>query len=360
MAISQTMLAGTDAAGDGEPPARRRLQFYVLTVVLLPVLFLASSIPVVRSDAFPAQSADPFLIHSDYPFSLRHVDCEVVIFGDSTASTGIDPTLIEKNTGLKSCNIAQTQSILEILGPYALDSYLRNNAPPKFIVMQFSPEFLSRRGEFFWPEGLTLLFRKKSLLAALPVLAQHPVQFYDFAMWAIKAKLRALREPPPDLASEAIFRAKGGLITLPKPPETHCVLHWSYARPSESWVQRMKQAYSSNGTRVVIDVSPVPECTQDVRSIADGFKDVTDNALPIFPIGLFCDLDRHLTLQGAEKSSEQIGAQIIGLERSSAQKIGAQNAGLEQPSAQKIGAQIAGLERPSEQLGAQIASLQRP
>ncbi len=298
------------------PVIERGGRLYVITVVLLPILFLVSSIPIVRSNAFPAESGDPFVMYSEYPFSLKHVDCEVVIFGDSTAVTGIDPTVVEKITGLKSCSIAESQSIFEILGPYALDTYLRNNAPPKYIVMQFSPEVLTRDKEIFWPEGFTLLFRKKTVLAALPTVARHPVQFYNFALWAIKSKVHAMREPPEDFGSmNAIFQARHGLIILPKPPETGCVLHSSPATPSDSWVHRMRTTYSSDVTRVVIDVAPVPECTRDVRRVAERFGRITDNALPIFPIDQFCDQDRHLTLGGAERASAQIAQQILRLSR---------------------------------------------
>jgi hypothetical protein len=313
--VNHTVEAGIDSSGEAAfPDADRRGQWYVITVVLLPVLFLISSIPIVRSDVFPTESGDPFVMYSDYPFSLKHVDCEVVIFGDSTAATGIDPTVIEKITGFKSCSIAESQSIFEILGPYALDTYLRNNAPPKYIVMQFSPEVLTRDKEIFWPEGFTVLFRKKSVLAALPTVARHPVHFYNFALWAIKSKVRAMREPPEDFGNmNAIFHAKRGLIILPKPPETRCALHSSPASPSYSWVQRLRNTYSSDVTHVVIDVAPVPECTENVRSIAEGFGRITDNTLPIFPIDQFCDQDRHLTLGGAERASAQIAAQILHL-----------------------------------------------
>ncbi|MGA2564133.1 MAG: hypothetical protein ABSF96_11280, partial [Steroidobacteraceae bacterium] len=101
-----------------------RDQVYVLAVVLMPLLFLLSSIPIVRSASFPALSGDPFLLNPDYAFSLKHVDCEVVIFGDSTAVTGVDPLTVHGVTNLKTCNIGQSRSALEILGTLALDTYL--------------------------------------------------------------------------------------------------------------------------------------------------------------------------------------------------------------------------------------------
>ena len=231
---------GSDSSADIEdnslksPTSRLRLQAYVFLMLLIPALFLASAIPIVRSKSFPVESGDPFLLNPDYAFSLKHVDCDVVIYGDSTALTGLDPTVVSRATGLSACNIAQAQSILHILGMLALDTYLKNNAPPKYIVMQFAPETLSRgRSDFFWPEGLTLLLRKKSLFEALPILVRHPVQAYNFSVWAIKAKVASFIKPPINFEStEAIFRSHGGLIVLPKPAQTGCVNYKAYMQPT--------------------------------------------------------------------------------------------------------------------------------
>jgi hypothetical protein len=309
--------AGLSAAGADDSPApatsRLRLQAYVLSLLLIPALFLAASIPIVRSASFPVESGDPFLLNPDYAFSLKQVDCEVLIYGDSTALTGLDPSVVARATGLKTCNIAQARSVVEILGMLALDTYLKNNAPPRFIVMQFAPETLSRsRSNFFWPEGLTLLLREKSLLEALPTFVRHPVEAYHFSIWAIKARIAAVLKAPIDFAAtEAIFRSHGGLLILPKSAETRCLNDIAYARPAVEWVRTLREQYARNGTRVVINVAPLPTCSPIAASAAAGTRNVTDNSLSLYPIGLFCDLDRHLTLEGAERASLELAAQLV-------------------------------------------------
>jgi hypothetical protein len=311
--------AGDDSSADIEDnslksaTSRLRLQAYVLLMLIIPTLFLASAIPIVRSKSFPVESGDPFLLNPDYAFSLKHVDCEVVIYGDSTALTGLDPTVVSRATGLKTCNIAQAQSIVEILGMLALDTYLKNNTPPKYIVMQFAPETLSRnRSNFFWPEGLTLLLRKKSLFEALPTFIRHPVEAYHFCIWAIKAKVASMLKPPIDFSStEAIFRSRGGLLILPKSAQTHCLNDIAYVQPTVEWVRSLKERYAHNGTRVVINVSPLPTCSPIAAPAAAGSRNVTDNSLSLYPIGLFCDLDRHLTLAGAERASLELAEQLV-------------------------------------------------
>lgn len=297
-------------------PKDRRYRFgylaYVLTLIAIPALFLLSAIPIVRSASFPADSADPFLLNPDYAASLKHADCAVVVFGDSTAETGIDPTVVARTTGMKTCNISQAQSVIEIVGMAALNTYLSDNAPPKVIVFQFDPETLSRGyPNFFWPEGLTLLFRQQSLSASLPVAIRHPIRFYQFALWAIKQKLLAQIHPPPAFASmQQEFRARQGLLTLPKPSESACLAHPQFFPPTASWIADLRRRYSRPGTRVFVDIAPVPQCESDAGRIAAAVSGVTDDSLSLYPIADFNDLDRHLTLQGAQRRSLEISRQI--------------------------------------------------
>ncbi|MFY9935989.1 MAG: hypothetical protein WAK33_03915 [Silvibacterium sp.] len=316
--MADTTLAVSEAA-DVERTAPRqdcraswwRYPIYCLIVVSLPALFLLSSIFIVRSKSFPVESHDPFLLNPDYAYSLSHVNCDVVVFGDSTAITGVDPTVIEKSTGLKTCNIAQSQSILALLGTAALDNYLQSNEPPKYLVIQLGPESFSRdHQQFYWPEGITLLLRKKFGLRTLLTLVAHPQQTYGFAIWAIKAKLGALGPAPNFIEMEATFRSRSGLLILPKPPETGCVKHGLLSPPTLSWIKGLREKYSVNGTQVLIDVAPIPACENDMAQIAASLAGVTDNTLPVYPISLFSDLDRHLTMVGAERSTEEIAQQI--------------------------------------------------
>ena len=304
------------AAESADRQVRRSLQLYVLLLLIIPFAFLASAVPIVRSPSFPAEAGDPFLLHPDYPYSLKNVACDVLVAGDSTASSGVDPTVIQRTTGLRTCNIAQSQSILRVTGFSALDTYLRNNAPPKFLILQLAPEtFAHEREDFFWAEGFTLLFRTRSVAAAIPVVARHPVQAFRFALWAIKAKISALRGVSPGdfTITEESFRSRGGLLMLPKPPQTHCTNVQPFLPPTQSWVQDLRRRYSVNGTRVLIEVSPIPSCAPNSEVIRAGTRDVADNVVAVYPIDLFCDIDRHLTLAGAERWSTDLGRQILTL-----------------------------------------------
>lgn len=313
---TQTAIPDPPAADPQTMPRRRAgLILYLAIVLLLPAFFLLSAIPIVRSAAFPAEADDPFLLYPDHAFGFRGANCDVVIYGDSTASTGLDPTVVQRDTGLKTCNIAQSRSIFEIFGPRALESYLKNNVAPRYLVIQLAPETISRdKPDFFWPEGLTMVVRRESLPKALLTLARHPVESYHFALWAIQRRIDTLRHGNPDFSTtDAIYRSHDGLLILPKPPETACGQHLGFRPPTPAWVEALRARYQRNGTQVLVNISPVPACSPEAVPLARAVRGVTDNALPVFPIGLFCDLDRHLTLAGAERASAELAAQIRAL-----------------------------------------------
>ncbi|HEY4049197.1 MAG TPA: hypothetical protein VGM27_20235 [Acidobacteriaceae bacterium] len=317
MSTTTTQIPSAEAAAPSRSShaSKRGFAAYCAILVLLPALFLSSSIPIVRSPSFPKIAADPFLLFPDYAFSLVHEDCEILIFGDSTAVTGLDPTAVQTSTGLKTCNIAQSQSVVAIMGTRALDEYLKHNKPPRFLVLQFAPEtFAHSSKDFFWPEGLTVLVRRDLGPRALFLLATNPQQAYAFAMWAIKAKFASLRSVPDLEMTETVFEQRRGLLVIPKPPETACyqnrVLH-----PSEpAWIRSLRAKYSSSATQVIVNVSPVPSCAKNIATISSSLNGITDNQLPVYPIHLFSDLDRHLTLEGAERASAALARQILASE----------------------------------------------
>jgi hypothetical protein len=146
----------------------------------------------------------------------------------------------------------------------------------------------------------------------LPTLIRHPVEAYRFSVWAIKAKVASFSKPPLDFAAtEAIFRARGGLLILPKSPQTRCLNDTAYAQPAIDWMQGLKDRYARSGTRVLINVAPLPTCSPIAVPAAAGTRNVTDNSLSLYAIDLFCDLDRHLTLEGARRASLELAEQLM-------------------------------------------------
>ena len=101
-------------------------------------------VSVARSPTFLQQVMTPYVQVQEYSLRLDHADCDIVIYGDSSAMTAADPSTIEAMTHLKTCNIAQVQSIVAVFGVLPVDLYLRRNHPPRYLVIQLAPETLFR------------------------------------------------------------------------------------------------------------------------------------------------------------------------------------------------------------------------
>ena len=80
-----------------------------------------------------------------YSLRMKHQDCDVVLYGDSTALTGLDPDIVQRITGLKSCNIAEAGWIEDVVGTdFPLQAYLKDNKRPRFIVTDITPSLFAR------------------------------------------------------------------------------------------------------------------------------------------------------------------------------------------------------------------------
>src|SRR6476660_8310345 len=80
---------------------RLRPKVFCAAIVLLPCLLLLLAFPIARTEEFALRSQDLYLTNLGYGLTLDHAKCDVMIYGDSSALTGIDPAVIEQQTGLK-------------------------------------------------------------------------------------------------------------------------------------------------------------------------------------------------------------------------------------------------------------------
>ena len=93
----------TAAQRDGIPaPAAAPSQMasrYCIALLLLIVLAIPACIRLGYSDFFLRHGASIWVQSNDAIFEMQDRDCDVVIFGDSTAMTGIDPRSVEGHNG---------------------------------------------------------------------------------------------------------------------------------------------------------------------------------------------------------------------------------------------------------------------
>ena len=73
----------------------------------------------------------------DYSYRATNQNADVVVFGDSAALYNIDPARLSASLGLKVINLPNTRDSLVVAGDETLRRYLRNNRPPRLIVLYF-------------------------------------------------------------------------------------------------------------------------------------------------------------------------------------------------------------------------------
>ncbi len=296
-------------------PSRRSYMYYSLVLALVPVLSVTASFLLARSSWYVRHQRNSYLAISDYPFTLKGENCDVVIYGDSSALTGVSPPVIEAATSLKTCNIAQPNTSLAMVGTFALDSYLKNNAPPRFLIFQFTaPDFAPRdpKGSLY-EEGALQLLRHKLDLETLGLFARHPMQALEFSEFILRTSLTEADWPATTSdRAWAQIRSTHGLLTAPGSPLKTCVADLEVRSPDPGWIRESRAKYSQGGTRVLVYAAPYPECDKSFDYYSQKLAPLSDNHLAKFSIGMFNE-QNHFTREGADFNSAGIAEDIVRL-----------------------------------------------
>lgn len=297
---------------------------YSLFVVLLPLLAVPLFILLGSSDFFLHHGASVWVQANDAVFSIRDRKCDVLIYGDSTAMTGIDPDLVSRYTGLRTCNIAVTNAVLAVTGNLTLDRYLRHNIRPKLLIVQLSPDDFQKENRVWshtiYAEGLLELLRHGSPEEGRHLLLTHPHEAIAFAgyaagysaYYAIKdVWFRATHLRP----EEDEIQVRNGFFTPPAPARTSC--EGGNARPADrtggfarTMTREYQNSYGDGNSVVLVDVAPIPSCDENLAAYTHELQGVTSNRLQGLPIGLFND-ERHYTAFGSHVVSALVAQQVL-------------------------------------------------
>lgn len=296
---------------------------YCLMVVLLPLLAVPAFIALGRSDFFVHHGASVWVQENDAVFDMQNRDCDVLVYGDSTAMTGIDPEVVSQSTGFKTCNIAVTNAVLAVTGNLTLDHYLKQNARPKVLVIQLSPDDFQQENRVWkhtiYAEGLLEQLRHGSPEESRRVLLTHPHEAVSFAgyaagfsaYYAIKDIWFRTTHLRPE---EDQVQVRNGFFTPPAPPRTYCDPAAKLTDRSSGAFSRMladdfRSTYTPRSSIVLVDVAPIPSCDNNLAAYASELNGVTSNSLQALPIGMFND-GRHYTARGSLVVSSMIARQV--------------------------------------------------
>ncbi len=312
---------GTDIGEVRHEPhvSRWQLRLYVFAVVAFPFVLIVGTLFWMSLPVYARHAQYPYLADTGYGMRLKHADCDVVVYGDSTALVGVVPKVIEERTGLKTCNVAEVAGVQVTNGMMVLDTYLQNNRAPRFIVFTYAPENLNDavnwtevstfEGEFFRlkyrPDAA---FWKASLRDPNELITDAELGFRTGVQWLFKSKL------PDDILQ--IRDTTHGRVPEPGPAFTSCPPVLAVRAPDPKWLGYLRQRYGVNGTRVLVDVTPTPACDPSRSFYEQRFTPgLIDNTLGTMPLEMYTYTGRlHTTDAGAEEISRRIAEQILQVE----------------------------------------------
>jgi hypothetical protein len=282
-----------------------------------------AAISIATAPGFLQVLTTPYNQVQDYAFNLDHVDCRILIYGDSSAMTSDNPATIEARTHLKTCNISQTQPILSITGTLPVDVYLRRNRPPKYLVIQVAPDVFykpHRLDQVMAFDPMTFMLRHHSGAETTREMLGYPLQTLQYVSLVLQARYKpdrnlvaafkeAYRQPI------ANYYATRGLLTLPKPIQKECGPPEIPSVPADAgWLDEARRRYSALGVKVLVTVSPIPDCDTRLALYRQGISPHVDGGISTMPLAFFNDADRHYTREGAEVVSTTVAQRIVALE----------------------------------------------
>jgi hypothetical protein len=105
---------------DHHNPAARSdgSRLYLLILLGTVAAYLAGMLAVGGTQWFFYHNNYFALRNIGYSRTLHHADCQVVLTGDSSALTGLDPQAVMRVTGMTACNVAEGGTITAVTGPW--------------------------------------------------------------------------------------------------------------------------------------------------------------------------------------------------------------------------------------------------
>ena len=293
------------------------LRLFLAILLLMPMLCLAICFGIMRSKWFFHHTHGLYLVNLGYGMTLHDTDCQVLIYGDSSALVGVDPAIIQAQTGLSTCNIAEFAGMTMINGTMILDGFLAHNPRPRYILFLFTPEDLAPYPKWQYVgtyEGILARVRFQPDAGLLRMLVLHPGEtFGAFEVSGRFALQWAFQHPMPKESFEDRARNRGRLDD-PTAALTRCPTEARVHAPQKSWTDGLRTRYGVAGTRVLIDVTPAPECEPTLSFYTPRLapdQGIVDNRLHTYPVGWYVQSGRmHLGHQGITQLSTEIAAQI--------------------------------------------------
>jgi hypothetical protein len=294
---------------------RRHLYLYLLPMIVVPVLLLLAAFWIVPTRWFTLHSGNTYMMNIGYADTLSNSDCKIVIYGDSTAMTSVDPLIIQARTGLKACNIAEFEGMTSVNQTMLVDKYLARNPRPEFMVFMYTPEDLgvpqhwNKVSSF---EAVTYRVAHGMDWPTLLLFLRHPADSLGWAEQGMRMTLFRFHTKPMGADKLNLRDPYNGQLRLDGETLKSCPTEKHSEGLDPAWVAALRARYGVGGTKVIVDATPAPPCDVDLALYQKALPGIVDDTpYPVYPINYFLRNTRlHMNETGSGLVSTMIANQI--------------------------------------------------
>ncbi len=298
----------------------------IAVILAVPLTGFLGAVAILRTEFFAKYGESFWAQAAELGYTARDNRCDVLIFGDSTAITGLDPHIIEPLSHLKTCNIAISQDAMILLGHDPLDRFLSNNSRPKYLILQFSVDNLHKdlnRSDMLPLNGLPSLVRFYPAAVVTRTFFRHPDTVLDALQFTYVLTLRNILGNYPNAQPRLNPGEVNSHFSLLQPAFQSCKPADAQVGPRRlpdpSVITGYKERYAASADHVIFDIAPTATCDPLYAQDARALDRVADNPYQQFPISLYNQAYVHFTQTGAERLSRQLAEQILSIQARPAQ-----------------------------------------
>jgi len=298
-------------------PNPRRYSLYLLPIVVCPLLLLTAAFLILPTQWFALRSSNTYLANLGYGATLAKRDCQILIYGDSSAMVGVNPAILQQRTGLTACNIAEFAGMTVVSHTLLVDMFLQRNPRPRYLVFLFAPENLSipanwtsaNVGTF---EAISFRLEYARNLSTARLLFTHPSDTFGWAEQGLRLALERIRSGPMPATAAHLRDTFAGQLPVIGTALTKCDTAIYMRPPDPVWIAQLRTRYGIDGTTVLIDATPLADCDPSLSFYRQHLNSLIDNVpyQPI-PVSSFVEEGRlHANQSGVRLISDRIADQI--------------------------------------------------
>ena len=317
--------AGVEGRSRAGAPVGSGMAFYLAILAATALLQLAAVVGFAATHYFVSHSGYAFDAIAEQKATVSGQDADVLFVGSSAVATGVDPAVIQSETGLSAFNLGVTASAFAYDPDFLVDRYLARNKQPRIIVFYLTPTISLRDPAIPMYEAAGMILRHGSWRETAGLFLPSPWRLLEFAHQVLAVALDSDWNDAKYRAVIGLLQAHAGFVPMDDTPGAAKAYGWAKdytafcaARsprhpPDADEIRHFRQKYTRPGTAVLIFVAPLADCDKSANYYAGQYAGVADNLLHTLPHDLFVpDAWRvHLKKQGAELNSRIVGEWLL-------------------------------------------------